>query len=1209
MTSSLSQRERLKPSLIPYNLSIEERDLGDWLILVGNLSREFVLYGFDDKPAGNWEPFFLRDPHLWSIIFSKMPVLELGTVYENLMKSFQTAETEGGAEGVFQSMVSMVSDSAARLDEVSKALGGQPSDVGLGNMAQFLTGNRVEIVEALRGKPREETLAALHTQFTDILTQFNLLRESAVRYLKQNPVLQGTYTPHLGLLITFLHLFRHLRAQINGLTREHLDCYYHRVLGIGFLPEVPDKVHLVFETDLNIARVPLTADTRLLAKVPGIKDPIPYRLTEDLVVNKAVVASLKTLFVSERPVFLDENGSVLLSNNQVYQASYPTPTPAQFLKSVVKAPNWPVFGEGQAELGEDQRTMDDARLGLALGSPLFFLTEGRREIQLTFYFEAASYGSLEDYLSTFAAAAGKSREAVLSEVMTHAWVIHYTFAAGWAPIDDYVVQLGEDSLTLLLRVSPESPAAACYNALVHGENYAATHPLLRLLINPENSHNAYSFFKGLVMERIQLRASVTGFRNVQLQNANGNLSAQSPFQPFGPLPFMGSYLDIRNTNVFNRYTTGVSVSLEWLELPKNEDGFTDYYKEYGTNVRTGDFRVSLGALSDGQCRPAAGQRQTLPLFAVDNVNGCILQDTTVLDGIDVKRLDITGAPFLDKDQASASAFFRMGTLRLELTGPPDAFGHALYPRIFPDVIQFNVRHPRHKQPLPNPPYTPKVKSISVDYTLEYAEAFREYSGGLEVIQLLPFGHRRVYPSREEPALSFIPVIEHAGNLHIGLSGLPKEGEVTLLFQLEESTFHHTLHTTETPIWSYLRDNTWVPFPGMYVLTDTTNRFINSGLIKIRIPNDINTRHHILPSGLTWLRVSVTGRADVRSRVIAVYTQAVLAQRVLSPATPPLERGFQLAPGSITEFAQKVRGIQQLFQVFPSFGGQPVETDSQYYTRVSERLRHKERPLTAPDIEQLVLQRFPSLSVVRCFGAGPGNPGVYPGVNLQVVVIPAPGPVGTSDQPKASLATLVAIKAALAGVLSPFVQVEVGNPVYERIKVRCSVRFAQNGVPGYADRGSFLKQLHEDLKQHICPWLYEEEAASQIGATLYLSEIMAFIKKRPYIAEVNAFTLIHFYEVKDPITGEMRADCTDTFRTPTDRISGSVREAILIPSDQHLITVLDEPGYQDGRRSGIGDFVLGRELLIVGDTSPRPTPPESDRMTDPDDEYFDLEFSI
>ncbi|TDX01277.1 baseplate J/gp47 family protein [Dinghuibacter silviterrae] len=1218
MTSSLSQRERLKAALIPDNLEIEERTLEDWLLLVASLSREFALYGFDDKPVGDWEPFFTGDLHFWSAVFSKMPVLELGTVYERLLKSLQAAG--GGAEGIFRSMVQMVEHTTDQLAGASEKIGILPTQDALGDMARFLSTNRTEILQGLQseaGSPdQERVLEQLHQLFTEILTQFNLLRETALQYLETHPILEGTYSPHLGLLLAFLHVFRHLRTQINHLTREHLDFYYRDVLGIVSLQEVPDKVHVLFEPDLNMGRILLPGGTGLLAKIPGVKDPVPYTLAEDLMVNKCTVASLKTVCISENPVFFDDTHQPVLSNFQVYQGDYPVLSPAQYLKSTVLPPTWPVFGEGQENLGEDQRTMTMATLGLMLGSPLFYLPEGKREIHLTFYFESASFKSLLDYLHQFSVSAGKTVEAVLGEVMTHAWTIAYTGPTGWVTLDDYTVQLPEspeDSwLLLCMYLAPDAPAMMCYNPALHTGTYQTHHPLLRLLANPENSHNAYSFFKGLVMERIQIRSCVEGFRDVQLQNANGNLSPQSPFQPFGPLPFVGSYLDIRNSNVFNRYTSKIHLTFQWLELPKVPGGFATYYDAYGTKVRNSDFRVSIGALSEGQCRPQASRRQEMSLFAVNNEEQDILEDENTLEPLDTKRLEMVNIPLQEKDALGTDAFFRNGAIRLELLGPPDAFGHALFPRVFPEIIQHNVRYKHDKLPLPNPPYTPKVKTITIDYNLEYAEAFKEGSkeangsGGLDVFHLYPFGFRKVYPVREQQVLSFIPTIDSAGNLYIGLNAVAKEGELSLLFQLEESNFHHTLHTTEVPSWSYLRDNTWVPFPGMYVLTDTTNRFINSGQVKIRIPNDINTKHTAMPTGLFWLRVSVQGKTDIRSRVVGIYTQAALAQRVLDGTTPPLDRDFRLPPGSIQEFAHKVRGIQQIYQVFPSFGGQPAETHHQYYTRVSERLRHKERPLTALDIEQWVLQRFPSLSVVKCFGAGPTNPGVYPGVNLQVIVIPAPGPdlAGRSDRPQASLATLLAIKNALIGVLSPFVQVEVGNPIYERVKVVCSVRFSQAGGPAFADRGSFLKKLHDDLKQHICPWLFEADAASQIGADLYLSELMAFIKKRPYIQEVTGFSLVHFFEEKNNITGELSAVCVDTARTPTSRLRGSVREAILVPSEQHLITVLDEPAFEEPRGSGIGDFILGRELLV---SEPRPLPvfpPPSERMEDPE-EYIDL----
>jgi hypothetical protein len=51
--------------------------------------------------------------------------------------------------------------------------------------------------------------------------------------------------------------------------------------------------------------------------------------------------------------------------------------------------------------------------------------------------------------------------------------------------------------------------------------------------------------------------------------------------------------------------------------------------------------------------------------------------------------------------------------------------------------------------------------------------------------------------------------------------------------------------------------------------------------------------------------------------------------------------------------------------FPSFGGRETEDSSQFYKRVSERLRHKERAITIFDYERLVLESFPSIYKVKC----------------------------------------------------------------------------------------------------------------------------------------------------------------------------------------------------------------------------------------------------
>ncbi len=53
------------------------------------------------------------------------------------------------------------------------------------------------------------------------------------------------------------------------------------------------------------------------------------------------------------------------------------------------------------------------------------------------------------------------------------------------------------------------------------------------------------------------------------------------------------------------------------------------------------------------------------------------------------------------------------------------------------------------------------------------------------------------------------------------------------------------------------------------------------------------------------------------------------------------------------------------QPFQSFDGKHAEVGKEFYTRVSERLRHKGRAITAWDYEHLVLDRFPGIYKVKC----------------------------------------------------------------------------------------------------------------------------------------------------------------------------------------------------------------------------------------------------
>ncbi|MGH2645808.1 MAG: hypothetical protein ACRDE2_17785, partial [Chitinophagaceae bacterium] len=304
-------------------------------------------------------------------------------------------------------------------------------------------------------------------------------------------------------------------------------------------------------------------------------------------------------------------------------------------------------------------------------------------------------------------------------------------------------------------------------------------------------------------------------------------------------------------------------------------------------------------------------------------------------------------------------------------------------------------------------------------------------------------------------------------------------------------------------------------------------------------------------------------------MIAIYTHAVKATRV-SDLENEGEPTFNLPPKCIKRFVRKVQGIQNIWQPFPSFGGSIAEEDTAYRIRVSERLRHKQRLVTMLDIEQFILNEFPQILMVKCLGSGEQDQSTASGVNLQVILIPKEQADGRfiSDEPKVSLATLYQVRQSLLPILSPFIKVEVGNPVYEKVKVVCKVKFV--GTPGF-DQGFYVQELNRDIKKYICSWLYESSVPIKIGTTLYLSDMYNYIKNLDYISVVTGFSMVHFFEVRNRRTGEKKAAIIDSAVDKVEFIRGSTLEAVLIPDSTHIITVLEDFEYEEPSETGIGNL--------------------------------------
>lgn len=1186
----VTQSERYLPALHPSYVKIDDRSTGDLLMELLAFSRQIRYYDLNNKEKGNWEEFLQGDLR---IILQYIAQLDFGT-YQTAQQEIRSGLEKTGNEQQLQQGLTALFD---LLYSIAILLGNQlqmarqaDTNASLWNyidqvmdsveldvyqlmsyenqaLALFHPGTVLHTVDPSKVFNRSLQRAVADPHSNDFLGYeslneiYNRLRAKFYQVTsaanRQLTLLEPAHQhhPHIGLLLTFLELYKQLQDHLNQLTERHLEYYYKKVLGISLNEAAPDEVHVLIALAPNAPNLVIPQHTLFPADLVKGQPPVLFRLLFDVPVSQARLKALRTVFVGQHKQITAHDGKHQdVIETQVYIKKLPIPTAAAYLPDAPPVTSWPMVGEEQAELSDSNRTMDILSMGFILASPVLYLEEGARTLTINLYGTDASIESLTSYIANLSDMMKRPVDVLKWELLSSAFQIYYTAPEGWQYVKEYTARFTADGIQITFTIGMTAPPVIIYNQKVHGEQYHCPHPMIKILLNNSSFHHPYSYLKSLELDRIKIHAQVKGFRSVQLRNNVGPLSAANPFQIFGPAPTVGSYLQISNANIFNRYTRKFCLQLEWLDLPAVENGFDEWYADYKAGMTNDAFQVSLSYMRDGVFQPAKDKRQNFRLFKLGNDK--ILSDKMEIDPIDFIRINFNNPP-------RKTNYYEDGVVRLELTGPPDAFGQRLYTQIFPEVVTHNANKWAKKRRIPNPPYIPMVKTISVDYELEHTELLRpelvtDDEQHTALYHIYPFGYRLAFPQTNESAFTLLPEFEHAANLYIGLDNVKQQETLSFLFQLEEKYYSDTTATRQSYHWSYLHNDRWLPLEQQHILADSTQRFIRSGIVVLKMPVLDAGGHTRLEADIQWLRLSCAEAPDSRPMVKGIFLNAGIVRReqagtAVSTSLPPL---------SIKGLQKEVRGIQQVFQLFPSFGGRPAETKEEYYVRVSERLRHKNRPVLGVDIIQMVLQQYPDILIAKYIAHHDDT-----GPDLQLIVVPKQ-PTGMEvAEPRADMATLYSIRDYVKKLMPPYMDVAVHNPIYERVKVICDVCFHSN------DSSYYLSRLQEDIQRFLTPWLYDKGADLTIGSKIYKADLMSFISKLPYVKFMTAFSLIHFFTDGD-------THCAlDTALEDVDFIMPSGPGAVLIPAHHHTIRVIDEMMYRKPAPMGIDGMITGEEMIV------------------------------
>jgi len=1249
----MSQDNRLHEALRPSYFKIDDRTLADHLAYIAEYAQEVLFYDVKNKKAGTWEDFFLNDitvllsnilstnlneidneyievlneiisttqfasdqntsnPNsawgkLNELVFKLAAKVDFWYKYAYQLENRFSSEKEGilsELENIIENQLSHklkllldfesseiksrgVNDTAP--DKPSKNLNLDAS-LWLGSASSEISPLKTRNVDysTINNAKKINELDIIFQEFRDAI---KYILQVAPKYFEESLLKKSNHGPDTGLYIAFLALFDEAKKHLNSITQQHLQYYFKRILKQKQKTSIPDKVYVYAELVKLYDNFKLKKGTRLAGQVTEAGFTPIYTTDFDIILTQTQIEELKTLYISRNSENDDKN--VNNSVSDIFDAPVANSSDGQGKELEIDDPSWATFGEPQLDETIKNRTMRNSDIGIIIASPILYLREGEREVHISFLIENESTDtSIIEELSD---------PDKLQTILTNSLDIYITTEEGWVLIDEYHVtptrDWRESEFVLSFHLDMAFPPVVGNNPNIIPSHLPTSYPMVKIQLTSKLDAYIYSLLHNLEIATIDIDVTVKNMRQLELFNEFGQLDGSKPFQPFGPVPAIGSYLVIANDEAFKKNLTDVNFDVKWHNLPINlPNGFKDYYHSYGVEFANDVFEVAISALNNYTFFPLTEVdpiRFELFQTKLEENQKTPLNEESVFKDIPLEELNISPTYNL-KPIDVYDNFTATGVFKLELVNPPDGFGNDIYLEAYTNTILENSRKNNHSLikkvfkyeeekpellPLPNTPFVPVMKSLSMGYsaktTIDYTSNQNNSDNIPEdVFHIHPFGYEHTFNKGKINNSDFIPSFEEDGYLYIGLNNLKPPQQLSIYFELAEGKHGNTNNRLPSITWSFLSNNTWHPFNVDQILKDSTEGFTTSGIVILDIPNHISRDNTIMPNHLHWLRVAAKGNITLLSYTLSVHTQAVSAtwavdEEDISHLDAPLPSGEIKSPEGV------IQEIAKIFQPYPSFGGHLAETQEQFYARVSERLRHKGRAITNWDYERLVLEKFPNIQQVKCF-SHISNPHEITTIGeVTVLVIPKPSKDRIDYEPKTNFHVLHQIKNYLTTITSPFTSIEVRNPSYESIKVSCHVRFEK-----YKNNGEYIQKLNTDINEFLTPYASSDNKEINLAGHISKNTVINFIEQLPY---VDVVTSVELTQITIDDKGNYSAIDTVSEKS-SNTLSASKPWSILVPIKKHRINIMEHPEQvvKSNAPSTIGNMEIEYTFIIADD---------------------------
>lgn len=1196
-----SWKTRMRKELSEDYVKIDERKLPELLYFINSYASYIRFFDPNGDENANWQEFFAKDDLVLLISITSFQVDSIESeINERINKLYQIHD-DAQTKKLFLELVELILMMAETLNEFRKNISVNQHSLDLiyeiGNAInaelkvkvlevyaykdllawddtvekrwQMLSVNWGLDFNAVQQESQidEETIDQFKIIFQSFFYVTHHIKLQSQKLLDKTLNQLQNNTPHIALFVTFLKLFEYLQGLMNGLTRRHLDFYYREVLQQKEKAGVPDKLNISFALKKGLDAYYLKKGTQLSAGKNKDDEPLIYETDQAIQLVDTKVSKVNTMYFSRDDEYTRS------PNKSHYTAIF-----SKSYEAGAFPAEWASFGENQYQLVEEEQTMDWARIGFVIASDVLRLSEGERTIELKLVFTPGSFKHFTERLHDAAAHEPEGEIANRYKVLSTGFALKLSQAHALKHITNYSFSVDEEecSLAFVFELGLDDAPVAVWQG--EASNFPTLEkPFIELTLREECSLFMYSLVRELNVVDIQINVEASHLKGLKYYNQHGQFIPDNPVPVLGSIPTNGAYFLVGHEESLTKRLTEFELALEWYQLPIQQEGITEYFKGYGQQVTLSDYQLKVSNLKNGTWFPLEEERQVTDVFEATTV-----KDQEKLGMVSLHKKLSFDLELLQCEQATEAIELeynrktKRGFFKVELACPKLAFGHGDYSKKLSDAVLHNstLKKGQTKIDEPQAPFTPIVQNITGRYAAQATRLKDE--GSIQLYQLGPFGYERIRVKAKEQPLALVPDFDAKGILMLGLNNYPRLGELSLHFEMNETFYEEVAGEVPQVKWSYMIDNKWFDFQEDELVKDTTTGFLHDGIIQFKLPKKISKGNTVLDGDCLWLKAEIERGASIRGRITGIYENAIEATWNQEGSGVHLETA--LSENQAKKLVKHDPNIAKVVQPGRSFGGRMAETEIGMINRVSERLRHKNRALNARDYEELILQEFDIIYKVKCFMAEFSKKKedaaklLIPPGKVHIAVIPDVTSDVVKDKlhPKIKAYKLMDIRDFLKSKASPFVNVEVTNAFYERVRVYAKVKFR-----GYESDGFYIKQLNEELLAFLNPWMSSSEKEEDFGKSVFRSEILGYVQERPYVEYVTGFSLVRINTINQT------NDLYDSARNVNDseEIKATYPWSIITSADQHVIESIDSNTYAQPTPRGIDNMELESDFVL------------------------------